>query len=352
MQKPATQLGVLSDEMARVAGAYVETLKYCWDRGTAINKSYFDKLVHSAAGAYTGAETGENAIAQPLRHVAGYATEIAMLPWLAARTGADALAREPVTGPDMYFIAERDGWFDLAGKDEGSPVLLPVRVRNASQFRMVFAVDKTDAQAVLNDRGLPFTAIDCGRDETALVLFGIKYKDGDLGTYDELGVALYVTRNARPCAAPGMYILDLPVNRDFARAAGKIWGLPKTTEDLSFNIEGKQAVFKFARRNSPDTLLTLQMPRAGGSSSMAMPVDVYTMKNGTPHHFIMLGTGSGQFNQAGGEDILVTLGSEQFHVNDPLWKFLDNCGIAGDPPIHYQWSENVTIEIGAPRRAV
>ena len=112
--------------------------------------------------------------------------------------------------------------------------MLPVRIRDASQGLAVYRVGRKAVQAVLDEECSAFRAVDLGSDDTALEVFVVDYREGDLGSHRELGVNFFVTLKSQPYQAPGMYIKELPVDRRFTFTARKIWGYPKTLADLEF----------------------------------------------------------------------------------------------------------------------
>lgn len=111
---------------------------------------------------------------------------------------------------------------------------MPVEIRDASLAVAIFRCRKDAAAEVLADT--PFTPLSFGGSSLA-ILACIKYRDGDLGVYDEFGLAVMV----RHRGTVGQVTIDLPVTGAFSRAAGRaVWGLPKNLVQGSIVTERRQ----------------------------------------------------------------------------------------------------------------
>jgi hypothetical protein len=133
-------------------------------------------------------------------------------------------------------------------------VTMPVEVRKASGFTAMFSVPTARAQAMVDYSGLEVLPHRPGRSIVGLVF--VRYVDGDLGPYDELGVCVLVRRHdaaarrtplgrwpgdlrALARGDAGVLIHRLPVDGEFTMAAGRgIWGFPKTLADFDADLEG------------------------------------------------------------------------------------------------------------------
>ena len=117
---------------------------------------------------------------------------------------------------------------------EGRQLPMPVQVRDATFAAAVFRCSTGAAADAIADT--PFTPLSIGGKSFAL-LACIKYRDGDLGVYDEFGLAVMV----RHRGSVGQATLDLPVTGTFTRAAGRaVWGLPKYLVEGSMVPETRQ----------------------------------------------------------------------------------------------------------------
>jgi len=79
----------------------------------------------------------------------------------------------------------------------------------------------------------------------------IDYRDNDLGEYCEVGITLFVAPAAGGGEA-GTFITRLPVNQAFTCAAGqKIWGFPKTVEDIVMEYREGKNLNQVVRKEGP-----------------------------------------------------------------------------------------------------
>ena len=349
--KSNSQEAVLPTALNKLITAYTAGVRNCWRSGCDINRRYLNTLIGDRQRPSTTGANQTNGIFNYLENFSNYGQETAMLPWLALQASASALQANDATPEQSnisYYIKEDDGRCEL-NNTSGSPVLLPVRVSDAFQGKLIYAVSKPAGQAILDSRNLPFKVIDIGGGYTAFVIFVIKYEKGDLGVYNELGIGLYVRPAGQVYAGvPGLYILDLPVNSEFARAAGLIWGLPKSTQSLEFEANGNRASVSFSRLGSSSQLLEMTIPRGGTQSSPPTPYRVYSMKDGKASQFTMLESGEGEGSQVGGVGIKIKLGPSEKHRNDPLWKILHDFEVEAEEPMFYQWSEHLKVEFQTP----
>jgi hypothetical protein len=123
-------------------------------------------------------------------------------------------------------------------------VTMPVEVRTATAATAMFSVPADRAQAMVDYSGLEVLPFRPGRSVVGLVF--VRYVDGDLGPYDELGVCVLVRRHDSPArrgsllrGEAGVLIHRLPVDGEFTMAAGReIWGFPKTLGDFETDLEG------------------------------------------------------------------------------------------------------------------
>lgn len=115
---------------------------------------------------------------------------------------------------------------------QGREIAMPVEVRDARVAAATWLVPAGPARRLVAGTGLE-PAAKLGR--AILSLAFIEYRDGDLGEYNEIAVALVCRPESGGPAAP--YIHRLPVNQGFTLEAGvSIWGFPKwmTESDISW----------------------------------------------------------------------------------------------------------------------
>lgn len=120
---------------------------------------------------------------------------------------------------------------DRTWEVQGRSVTTPVRIGAASAALAVFGAPAAAVRRLLPARLEPVAV--AGRSPVTLLL--VRYRENDLGVYDELGVVLAVRGPGD--ARPGLYIHDLPVTADFTLHAGRaLWGLPKWRGTLRLSI--------------------------------------------------------------------------------------------------------------------
>ena len=131
----------------------------------------------------------------------------------------------------------------------GKQVDMPVQIRAASAFMAMYSVPTAAAQSLIDYTGLEILQFRPGRGICVLVF--VDYVDGDLGPYNEFGVAFLVRdHRADSTSVPqdlkalargraGALIHQLPVDGDFTLAAGRgIWGFPKFLADFDVDHTG------------------------------------------------------------------------------------------------------------------
>lgn len=123
---------------------------------------------------------------------------------------------------------------------EGQRVAFPVRITDATAACAVYLVRTSRAARLVGSGGLELVSL-AGRTPLFLVL--VDYVAGDLGDYDEVGVALLVRHRGRA----GVYVHQLPVTRTFTLEAGRaLWGLPKWLARTELSISGAAATCHLA----------------------------------------------------------------------------------------------------------
>jgi hypothetical protein len=338
------QRSPLSD-FARLGLACIDSGMDCWSRSWEIVARYFKQASVNALGAGVGSSNVSGDILQSFtREYRNYLMEMAMVPWLAAeRFGTD------LGEVDHAASRPRESTWSIQNK----PVMLPVRIRDASQGVAIYAVSASLIQKTLDEKHEPFRALELGRGRTPLVIFIMHYQEGDLGTHDELGIAFFVTPKHDPTAMPGVYLRAAPVNETFTYHAGReIWGYRKSVmKGLTFAYEGKRACCIL--REGGHELLTITLPRGGSSSSTAIPIHTYTLIDHIPHRTIFMRSGRGEYIQAGGRHVELTLGAEKDLGSDDdnlghTLRLLRTLGLPQKSPFLHAWTEQMSGEFGIP----
>jgi hypothetical protein len=106
-------------------------------------------------------------------------------------------------------------------KIQDTVLRMPVVIRDAALAGAVYACRAATVRRVVAGTGLDPVVVG-GRGFAVLIC--VRYRDGDLGPYNEVGLMVAV----RGPGGVGSYTLELPVTQTFTLEAGRaIWGLPK-----------------------------------------------------------------------------------------------------------------------------
>ncbi|MEW9527104.1 acetoacetate decarboxylase family protein [Microbispora sp. NPDC049125] len=162
---------------------------------------------------------------------------------------------------------------------QGRRVELPVEVRDASLCAATYLVRADAARAVLAYSGMDVTEVVPGKAVCTLVF--LRYRDTDLGAYDEFGVAFLVRppeSGPPPRRGPtaglkdlrrwgaGAFVHWLPVDQAFTLEAGRdIWGFPKELADIDLRLSSpyKRCVLRKDGRLVVDLLIRPGIPAPG-----------------------------------------------------------------------------------------
>ncbi|MBC2641837.1 MULTISPECIES: acetoacetate decarboxylase family protein [unclassified Rhodococcus (in: high G+C Gram-positive bacteria)] len=166
----------------------------------------------------------------------------------------------------------------------GKRVDMPVEIRAASAFSAMYSVPTAAAQSLIDYSSLEILQFRPGRGVCVLVF--VDYVDGDLGPYNEFGVAFLVRdHRAVGTSVPqdlkalaqgraGALIHHLPVDGDFTLAAGRsIWGFPKVLADFDVAHTGSVKRGSVSRDGRLIAQLSVKpgipVPGSGASTSLA-----------------------------------------------------------------------------------
>ncbi len=166
----------------------------------------------------------------------------------------------------------------------GTTVTMPVRIRTASALTAMFSVPAPAAQQMVDYTGLEVLQHLPGRAVVGLV--SVRYVEGDLGPYDEFGVAVLVRNHDDPSprsgraglralvsGRSGVLIHRLPVNGEFTMAAGRsIWGFPKELADFETQASGRRhrVVLRQGGRLAVDLSVRSGLPVPTGRSGASL----------------------------------------------------------------------------------
>jgi hypothetical protein len=215
-------------------------------------------------------------------------------------------------------------------------VTLPAVVRDASSGSVMYMVDLEPAQALIPSA---FQAIEAAPGKTQLTLVIVDYRDNDLGDYYEVGIIFFVRPAGEPDAEVGSFIYKLPVNQSFTQEAGfKIWGFPKTVEEISFTYADDSATCRLEMGGQH--VFTLTVPRGGDGETPDTNATGYTMIEGIPHRNTFVRGGRGEQTIPGGERVSLELGDH------PIADELRGMGLPEASPLLSAWTEHMTGSFG------
>ncbi len=207
---------------------------------------------------------------------------------------------------------------------QGRNVAFPVLVRDASSATATYLVSTKAARRILPTADFEPMEILPGRCLFSLAC--IDYRDNDLGDYNEVSFAFFVRAAGSAGPLPYLsnvasfahgrvatYIFWLPVDQSFTQEAGKkIWGFPKTVEDIEFG--GGPSHVTCSLRADDREVLTMSMKRGGERNLPESILDTYTHIDGKPHRTSFRSSASGVGMSVGGTEL--TLGDHP--VSDQL----------------------------------
>lgn len=196
----------------------------------------------------------------------------------------------------------------------GQRVEMPVQIRQASAFMAMYSVPIGAAQSLIDYTGLEMLQLRPGRGICALVF--VDYVDGDLGPYNEFGVAFMVrdhrvrgatvAQDLRSLATgkAGTLIHQLPVDGEFTLAAGRgIWGFPKVLADFDADHAGKVKRAAVSQDGRLIAELTVKpgvpLPGSGTNTSL----DAYCHIDGVTRHTAWEMHPSGVRSRIGGAEL-------------------------------------------------
>ncbi len=252
---------------------------------------------------------------------------------------------------------------ELAGDGADGPrtVALPARIVDASQGWAVYVVSGDTAVSVLGSAADVVTPFDIGGRRTLLAVLGLDHRVSDLGSYQEIALALAVTPGNDQARPPGAMFVGIGVSGAFSRDAGRdIWGIRKTyNPQLSASYSPGQA--RFGILDAIPGALTLGFPRFGTWRSANVPLLIYSRPasasaGNAPTLFsrMTLG-GQGEGVQIGGS-VSIRLGTAnpagcvcQGALDQCLCATLERFEVKDRLPAANGWTEHMTAALDAPR---
>lgn len=169
---------------------------------------------------------------------------------------------------------------------QGREVRLPCHVGHARAGMALYSAH-ADAVAAALPSGLAPVLLRPGR--TVVALLAVQYVENPLGDYDE-GVVASVVRPAADtdmtgslrdllAGRQGIFVHHMPVSQSFTREAGeRIWGFPKTVDDLDLRIRDRRAGLRWS--TDEGEVFELTLPRGGRLPSPPQASRAYTLHDG------------------------------------------------------------------------
>ncbi len=234
---------------------------------------------------------------------------------------------------------------------EGRALNMPCHVRDASSGAALYLVPSAPARALLPGSDYELAEFLPGRAMCALAI--IDYKDSDLGDYNEVSIALFVRPSGQKPRLPwvgnwldmsrnklGVHILHLPVNQSFTCEAGqKIWGYPKTVQDIAFTYQDDRATCRLVYDGQH--AMTLSLPRGGMRTLKNSLMTTYSHIDGGAY-VTQAPQNTEGFGTHAGAQTRLELGE------GPIADMLRTLGLPRKP-ITSIWMERMTAVFGAPK---
>lgn len=203
----------------------------------------------------------------------------------------------------------------LAYQIQGRSVELPCIVRDAQSATATWLVPTRAAQALLPGPELQVAEMLPGRGLLSIAC--IDYRDNDLGDYNEVSIALFVRRRGERPSVPFLgtavdmmrgtlptHILHLPVNQEFTCEAGqKIWGFPKTVDQVDFSATGDRARCQWIKDGQK--VLELSLPKGGTKTFPEQALTTFSYIDGVLHETPFVSAADGLGVRLGGADLIL-----------------------------------------------
>ena len=176
---------------------------------------------------------------------------------------------------------------------EGRTLGFPARFGDASSALGLFLVPSRAANALIGESGFEVAQVAPGR--AIFSLSCIHYRESDCGSYREISMAFFVEKKASARGIPYLgtwldiardrsatFVWKLPVTSRLANDAGILmWGLPKTIEEIGYEVSGERATFDL--RMDGRRVLSYSVRAVGKRNQPRGTSEVYSNFEGAPH---------------------------------------------------------------------
>jgi hypothetical protein len=231
----------------------------------------------------------------------------------------------------------------VKAKTSAGEIDLPIQYRDGSLLLLMYRVDAARAASVLPDALEPMLVFG----KAVVVVAAFEYRDTSIGPYGELGIGVQTQktgtspslvtylRNPRLQDQQGLWVVNLPVTTEAARAGGvDIWGYPKYVTTMETVFQPDSVRFKLGSE------LEIQMKSGMGVSMKATPFVTFTKKDGRFLRTITELHSSMKFGGAGSVRI-ERLG------DGPTTATLDKLGLFGATPLAAQRTDKFQATLPA-----
>jgi hypothetical protein len=237
--------------------------------------------------------------------------------------------------------------FEIEGRSLG----YPTRFRDGSSAVGLFLVPSRGAARLISESGFEVAEVAPGR--AILSLACVHYRDSDCDVYNEISLAFFVKKLGQASGIPYLgtwrdivrgdavtCIWKLPVTTRLANDCGVLmWGLPKTIEEIDFDVSGGRATF--ALRMDGREVLRYSVRAEGKRKQPGTTSAVYSQFEGAPHVSRL----AADYSEVG-----VRLGGGHLDLGDhPIADELRGLGLPRRP-IVATWMGKLAFEMSAPEK--
>jgi len=238
--------------------------------------------------------------------------------------------------------------FEIEGKVLG----FPARFQDGSSAVGLFTVPASGAQALIRESGFEVAELWPGR--ACFSLACCSYRESDCGSYNEVSMAFFVKpKHGRSSGVPYLgtwldivrndsatHIWKLPVTTRLANDAGvRMWGLPKTIEEIDFEKADGRATFQL--RMDHCEVLRFSVPATGKRDQPPSASAVYSIYEGAPHVTIL----ENEYHDVG----MSFRGGRLSLGEHPIAERLRGLALPRRPLLS-TWMGRLSLEVGPPEK--
>jgi hypothetical protein len=234
---------------------------------------------------------------------------------------------------------------------EGRTLGFPAQFQDASSALGLFVVPSRAANALIGESGFEVAQVAPGR--AVFSLSCVHYRESDCGSYREISMAFFVRKEGSESRMPYLgtwldiardrsatYVWTLPVTTRLANDAGILmWGLPKTIEEIEFEVSRERATFNLCMEGR--AVLSYSVRALGKRSQPRGTSAVYSIFEGAPHVTRL----SHEYRDMG-----IRFGGGDLCLGDhPVAEQLRSLGLPRRPLVS-SWIGQLSLEVGAPEK--